>query len=40
MEAGYSKTFGVIAVDRKTQKRTAKGSLAVLGKMNKKEALR
>lgn len=33
-QAGYSKTFGVIAVDRRTQKRTPKESLAVLGGLN------
>ena len=31
-QAGYSKTFGLIAVDRRTQKRFPKGSLDVLGK--------
>lgn len=30
-QAGFSKTFGLIAVDRETQKRTVKESLAVLG---------
>lgn len=30
-QKGYSKTFGLIAVDRKTQKRYPKGSLKVLG---------
>lgn len=30
-QAGYSKTFGLIAVDRKTQKRHPKNSLKVLG---------
>ncbi len=32
-QAGYSKTFGLIAVDRKTQKRYPKESLAVLGSL-------
>ena len=31
-QKGYSMTFGLIAVDRETQKRTAKPSLAYLGK--------
>lgn len=30
-QAGYSKTFGLIAVDRKTMERVPKGSLSVLG---------
>lgn len=30
-QAGYSKTFGLISVDRETQKRTPKPSLALLG---------
>ena len=34
-QKGFSMTFGLIAVDRKTQKRTPKGSLAVLGKIAK-----
>lgn len=33
-QAGYAKTFGLIAVDRKTQKRSPKESLAVLGSLN------
>lgn len=33
-QAGYSKTFGLIAVDRKTQTRYPKESLCVLGSMN------
>lgn len=33
-QAGYAKTFGLIAVDRKTQKRCPKESLAVLGSLN------
>lgn len=32
-QAGYAKTFGLIAVDRKTQKRTPKDSLRVLGEL-------
>lgn len=32
-QAGYSKTFGLIAVDRKTQKRHPKNSLKVLGRL-------
>lgn len=32
-QAGYAKTFGLIAVDRKTQTRYPKGSLKVLGAM-------
>lgn len=32
-QAGYSKTFGLIAVDRRTQARHPKGSLAVLGEL-------
>lgn len=36
-QAGYAKTFGLIAVDRKTQKRFPKESLAVLGALNRKE---
>lgn len=36
-QAGYSKTFGLIAVDRKTQTRYPKESLAVLGALNRKE---
>ena len=31
-QAGYSKTFGLIAVDRKTQKRCPKESLYALGR--------
>lgn len=34
-QAGYAKTFGLIAVDRTTQKRCPKGSLALLGKLAK-----
>lgn len=34
-QAGYGKTFGLIAVDRKTQTRYPKGSLKVLGNFNK-----
>ena len=34
-QKGFSMTFGLIAVDRETQKRTPKGSLAVLGKRAK-----
>ena len=34
-QAGYSKTFGLIAVDRTTQKRYPKESLLVLGKLAK-----
>ena len=34
-QAGYSKTFGLIAVDRKTQIRQPKDSLSVLGGLNK-----
>ena len=33
-QAGYSKTFGLIAVDRKTQKRDPKPSLQVLGSLH------
>ncbi len=36
-QAGYSKTFGLIAVDRKTQIRYPKESLRVLGSLNRKE---
>lgn len=36
-QAGYSKTFGLIAVDRKTQIRFPKESLSVLGALNRKE---
>ena len=36
-QAGYSKTFGLIAVDRKTQIRFPKESLYVLGSLNRKE---
>lgn len=36
-QAGYSKTFGLIAVDRKTQKRYPKQSLSVLGALTGKE---
>lgn len=32
-QAGYAKTFGLIAVDRKTQKRHPKESLSVLGNL-------
>ena len=35
-QAGYSKTFGLIAVDRKTQIRFPKESLAVLGSLSRK----
>ncbi len=34
-QAGYSKTFGLIAVDRKTQTRFPKQSLQVLGELHK-----
>ncbi len=34
-QAGYAKTFGLIAVDRATQTRYPKESLAVLGSLNK-----
>ena len=33
-QKGYSKTFGLIAVDRKTQKREPKNSLSILGEYN------
>lgn len=33
---GFSKTFGLIAVDRKTQKRYPKESLTILGKVGNK----
>lgn len=36
-QAGYSKTFGLIAVDRKTQTRHPKQSLKVLGALRGKE---
>lgn len=36
-QAGYAKTFGLIAVDRKTQTRYPKESLAVLGALSRKE---
>lgn len=36
-QAGYSKTFGLIAVDRSTQTRHPKQSLQVLGKLGKQE---
>lgn len=36
-QAGYSKTFGLIAVDRKTQKRKAKPSLVFFGSFAPKE---
>ena len=36
-QAGYSKTFGLIAVDRTTQTRYPKESLMVLGALNRKE---
>ncbi len=36
-QAGYDKTFGLIAVDRKTQKRYPKKSLEVLGEISKQE---
>jgi len=36
-QAGYSKTFGLIAVDRKTQTRYPKESLTVLGSLNRKD---
>ncbi len=35
-QAGYSKTFGLIAVDRKTMKRTPKESLNLLGSLSGK----
>ena len=38
-QAGYAKTFGLIAVDRKTQRRYPKESLNVLGSMKKREML-
>lgn len=34
-QAGYAKTFGLIAVDRKTQIRTPKESLSVLGNLRR-----
>ena len=34
-QAGYEKTFGLIAVDRKTMKRHAKNSLYTLGRIAK-----
>ncbi|MBR2540450.1 MAG: family 1 glycosylhydrolase [Mogibacterium sp.] len=33
-QAGYGKTFGLVAVDRKTQIRYPKDSLKVLGSLN------
>ena len=36
-QAGYSKTFGLIAVDRKTQIRYPKESLSVLGALSRKD---
>lgn len=36
-QAGFGKTFGLIAVDRPTQKRTAKESLQVLGELAKQK---
>lgn len=36
-QAGYGKTFGLIAVDRKTQTRYPKESLNVLGALNRKD---
>lgn len=36
-QAGYSKTFGLIAVDRSTQTRHPKESLSVLGALRRKE---
>ena len=36
-QAGYAKTFGLIAVDRTTQTRYPKESLKVLGSLNRKE---
>lgn len=38
-QAGYSKTFGLIAVDRTTQERKPKDSLKVLGRCRTKEAV-
>lgn len=35
-QAGYAKTFGLVAVDRKTQQRYPKESLRVLGSLNRK----
>ena len=35
-QAGYGKTFGLIAVDRSTQRRSPKQSLYVLGKLASK----
>lgn len=37
-QAGFSKTFGLISVDRKTQIRFPKESLRVLGALNRKDA--
>ena len=37
-QKGYSMTFGLIAVDRATQKRTPKESLAFLGSFAAREA--
>lgn len=37
-QAGYAKTFGLIAVDRKTQTRYPKESLNILGALNRKES--
>ena len=39
-QAGYSKTFGLIAVDRTTQKRYPKESLSVLGKLAKDKGVK
>ena len=36
-QKGYRMTFGLIAVDRATQRRTPKGSLYVLGKMREEQ---
>ena len=36
-QAGFGKTFGLIAVDRKTQTRYPKESLKVLGSLNAME---
>ena len=35
-QKGFSKTFGLIAVDRETQKRYPKESLTLLGKVGSK----
>ena len=36
-QAGYAKTFGLIAVDRRTMERRPKESLAVLGGLNRRK---